>query len=109
MSTDESTPSLFERILAYATAAIMLVAILSFFATLIVGLSNSEALAEGLWPFVYGLSLFGLPIGFALLIILLVVAQRRRSREAKQAAAARGPQNAKQKPSKGAKQKRTKR
>ncbi|GAA1572011.1 hypothetical protein ACIFOC_01088 [Leucobacter aridicollis] len=84
MSTEEtSTPSLFERILAYATVSIIVVALGSFFATLIVGMSNRQAVAEGFWPVVYGISLFALPIGFVMLIVLLLVAQRRRSRDAR--------------------------
>lgn len=80
MTTEESdTPSLLERILAIATVSVIGVALLSFFATLIVGLADRQAAAEGLWPFVYGISLIGLPIGFVLLIILLLVSQRRRS------------------------------
>lgn len=81
MSTEPSTPSLLERILAYASLTIIALALLSFFATLIVGLNNRFALAEGLWPVVYGISMIGLPIGFALLIILLIVSQRRRRSE----------------------------
>ncbi|GAA1316566.1 hypothetical protein ACFSWE_15055 [Leucobacter albus] len=81
MSTeDTSNPSLFERILAFATVSIIVVALGSFFATLIVGMNDRQAVAEGFWPVVYGISLFALPVGFVLLIVLLVVAQRRRSR-----------------------------
>lgn len=81
MSTeDTSNPSLFERILAYATISIIVVALGSFFATLIVGMADRHAVAQGLWPVVYGISLFALPVGFVCLILLLVVAQRRRSR-----------------------------
>ncbi|MGO2140867.1 MAG: hypothetical protein ACTH30_10690 [Leucobacter sp.] len=84
MSTEEtSNPSLFERILAWATVSIIVVALGSFLATLIVGMSNRQAVAEGFWPVVYGISLFALPAGFVLLIILLVLAQRRRSRDAR--------------------------
>ncbi|QBE49493.1 hypothetical protein EVS81_12150 [Leucobacter triazinivorans] len=78
MSTAPSTPSLLERILAYASLAIIATALLSFFVTLIVGMNDREAMAEGLWPFVYGLSLIGLPVGFVLLILLLILSQRRR-------------------------------
>ncbi|KIP51830.1 hypothetical protein [Leucobacter komagatae] len=81
MSTEDiSTPSLFERILAYATVTIIVIALGSFFATLIVGMNDRQAVAEGLWPVVYGISLLALPVGFVLLVVLLVVAQRRRSR-----------------------------
>lgn len=89
MSQESSTPSILERILAYATVTIIGAALLSFFATLIIGLIDREALASGLWPAVYGLSLFGLPLGFALLIALLVVSQRRRRAEFKRNAAKR--------------------
>lgn len=86
MSTEDSnTASLFERVLAFATVTVIGVALLSFFATLIVGLADRHAAAEGLWPVVYGVSLIGLPIGFLLLIVLLVLAQRRRSRDARRA------------------------
>ncbi|KAM9862969.1 hypothetical protein ACI1US_01107 [Leucobacter sp. BZR 635] len=84
MSTEDiSSPSLFERILAYATITIIVVALGSFFATLIVGMNDRQAVAEGLWPVVYGISMFALPIGFVLLIALLVFAQLRRSRDAR--------------------------
>ncbi|GEM_PF-2516670 len=83
MSQEASSPSIFERILAYATITIISVALLSFFATLIVGLANRHAAAEGLWPFVYGISLIGLPIGFVLLIVLLIVSQARRKADLK--------------------------
>ena len=81
MSTEPSPPSLLERILAYASLSIIGVALLSFFATLIVGLNDRRAMAEGLWPVVYGISLIGLPVGFVLLILLLILAQRRRRAE----------------------------
>lgn len=81
MSTEPSTPSLLERILAISSLSIIAVALLSFFATLIVGMNDRQAMAEGLWPFVYGVSLIGLPIGFVLLILLLILTQARRRRE----------------------------
>lgn len=84
MSSETSNPSWLERILAYASLSIIAVALLSFFATLIVGMNNREALAAGLWPIVYGISTFGLPIGFVLLIALLIISQVRRRREFRQ-------------------------
>lgn len=82
MSSEQpSSPSLVEKILAYATITIIAVALLSFFATLIVGLNDRETMAAGLWPVVYGISLIGLPIGFLLLVVLLVVSQVRRRSE----------------------------
>ena len=80
-SEDSSNPSVIERILAYATVAIIVIALGSFFTTLIVGMTDRYAVAEGLWGFVFGISLIGLPIGFALLIVSLVLAQRRRRRD----------------------------
>ncbi|QIK62965.1 hypothetical protein G7068_06965 [Leucobacter viscericola] len=84
MSTETSNPSWLERILAYASLSIIAIALLSFFATLIVGMSNREVLAAGLWPIVYGISTYGLPTGFVLLIALLIISQVRRRREFRQ-------------------------
>ncbi|SJN08273.1 hypothetical protein FM113_01800 [Leucobacter sp. 7(1)] len=81
MSIEPSTPSLLERILAISSLSIIAVALLSFFATLIVGLNDRQAMAEGLWPIVYGVSLIGLPVGFVLLVLLLILTQARRRRE----------------------------
>lgn len=91
MSTEHAgTPSPLERILAWATVAIIVVALGSFFATLIVGLNDRETLATGLWQLVYNISLIALPIGFVLLIALLVLSSRRRSREARAALETQG-------------------
>lgn len=84
MSSETSNPSWLERFLAYASLSIIAVALLSFFVTLIVGMSNREALAAGLWAFVYGISLVGLPVGFVLLVALLIISQVRRRREFRQ-------------------------
>lgn len=82
MSTSESgTPSLLERILAFASLSIIAAALLSFFVTLIIGLNDRQAMAEGWLPIVYGISIYALPIGFVLLVALLIVTQRRRKRE----------------------------
>ncbi|QYM75320.1 hypothetical protein EDF60_0297 [Leucobacter luti] len=81
MSTEPNSPSLIERILAFTSLTIIAVALLSFFVTLIVGMNDRQAMAEGLWPIVYGISLIGLPIGFVLLVALLIVSQVRRRRE----------------------------
>jgi len=81
MSEESSSPSLLERLLAYASLSIIGVALLSFFATLIVGLNDREAMAEGLLSIVYGISLIALPVGFVLLVLLLIVSGRRRRAE----------------------------
>ena len=82
MSSTSSAPSALERILAYATLTIVAAAVVSFFTTLIIGLSNREALADGIWPFVFGVSYVGLPVGLVLLLALLGISMRRRKKEA---------------------------
>lgn len=83
MSTeDHSNPSLFERILAYLTVAVIIVALGSFFSTLIVGLNDREAATGGFAQVAYAISLFALPIGFVFLVLLLILAQIRRKRDA---------------------------
>lgn len=81
MSRDPHTPSRVERLLAYVTLAIIAVAVISFFVTLIVGMNNREVLADGIWPFVVALTYVGLPIAFVLLILLLILSMRRRGKE----------------------------
>jgi TRAP-type C4-dicarboxylate transport system permease small subunit len=76
-----------ERILAYMIAAIVGLSILAFIAVLIssaVGVSAADY-ASGIWPMVLNLPLFGLPIGFVLIMVLLVLSMRRRGREARDA------------------------
>lgn len=82
MSHEPPPPSRLERILAYATLTIVVIAVLAFLATLIVGLtSDREILAGGLWPAVVWVSYVGLPIGFLLLTVLLGLSMRRRGKE----------------------------
>lgn len=81
MSTETSSSSLIERILAFTSLSIIAIALLSFFVTLIVGLNDREVVATGFGPIVYGISIIGLPVGFLLLIVLLIVSQVRRRRE----------------------------
>lgn len=87
---EEPPASLIERVLAYASFSIIVVAVFSFIVTLVVGLIDRTALAAGMWPFVVGVSYVGLPIGFVLLIVLLFMSYRRRGRE--QRGLARRPQ-----------------
>lgn len=92
MSTepDESPKfSIFERTLAYLAVAIMLLAVVMYITTLIVGIvAGREALADSLWPIVAGISYVGLPVGFVLLVVLLIInytkRQPRRSRPTQQ-------------------------
>lgn len=83
MDTDNSSASVIERVLAYATIAIIAIALISFFVTLAAGLNGTADLAAGFWPYVYGMTIYGLPAGFAMLIALVITAQVRRSRAAK--------------------------
>lgn len=84
MSEDaEETPKIsrFERVLAYVAVAIMVIAVVSYLTTLIVGMSaGPDALAGELWPFVVAVSYVGLPIGFLLIVVLLVISYVRRGR-----------------------------
>lgn len=79
MSTENYIPSRFERILAYVTVTVMVVAVASYLATLIVGIANQDALVAGMWPFITWLAYVGLPFGFITLMLLLGVSTRRRS------------------------------
>ncbi len=79
MSSATPKFSLLERTLAYASAAIIIVAVLSFIVTLVVGLAGGRhLLAAGLWPAVTWISFYGLPIGFLLLVVLLIISYSRR-------------------------------
>jgi uncharacterized membrane protein len=67
-------------------AAVVGLSILAFIAVLIgtsAGVGNNDGFSQGIWPFVLTLPLFGLPVGFVLLIALLVTSAVRRSREAR--------------------------
>lgn len=83
MSAETSSPSRLERVLAYAAVTIVALAVLAFFVTLVIGLTDSgrEILASGGWPLVVWTSYIGLPIGFVLIITLLIVNNRRRAKD----------------------------
>lgn len=81
MSRDPNTPSRLERVLAIATLALVGVAVLCFFVTLIVGMNNRQVLAEGVWPVLVALTYVGLPVAFVMLMVLLFLSMRRRGRE----------------------------
>lgn len=81
MSTDAPKFSALERVLAYASISIIIVAVASYLTTLIVGLvAGRQALAAGLWPLVTWIAFYGLPIGFVLLMVLLGLNFSRRGR-----------------------------
>ena len=68
-------------------AAVVVLSILCFI-TLIAGTAlgagNNDGFSQGLWPTVITLPLFGLPVGFVLIIVLMVLSGVRRSREARE-------------------------
>jgi TRAP-type C4-dicarboxylate transport system permease small subunit len=73
-------PSTTERVLAAMIVGVIALSILAFFA-IIVGTwqgMDSAAFSAGLWPAIPMTPLFGLPIGFVLIITLLVISTRRR-------------------------------
>lgn len=81
MSEQPKSPVL-ERVLAYSSVAIMVIAVLSYLTTLIVAMAaGREVLAQGLWQFVVFVSYVGLPVGFVLLMVLLGINFSRRGRE----------------------------
>lgn len=81
MSRDPNTPSRLERVLALTTLAIIGVAVICFFVTLIVGMNDRFLLAEGVWPVLVALTYVGLPVAFVLLVVLLIISMRRRGKE----------------------------
>ena len=73
-----------ERILAYMFVGIVGLSILAFIAVMVgtfAGVGASDGFSQGIWPIVLTLPLFGLPIGFLLLVALLIVNGVRRARE----------------------------
>lgn len=80
--SDQQKPWAIEKILAYSSISIIVIAVISYFTTLIVAMTaGREALAEGLWQFVTFIAYVGLPLGFVLLIGLLVLSYSRRGRD----------------------------
>ena len=79
-SAESIEPTATERILAAMIVGVISLSILAFFA-IIVGTwqgMDSAAFSAGLWPAITMTPLFGLPIGFVLIITLLVISTRRR-------------------------------
>lgn len=79
-SADPPPASRLETVLATVVGSIVGVSIVAFFATMIgtwAGMSREDFLV-GLWPTVAFIPMFGLPLGFVLIIVLLVVSTQRR-------------------------------
>jgi uncharacterized membrane protein len=75
-----------ERVLAYMVASVVGLSILAFLAVIIataMGVGQNDGFSRGFWPPIFILPLYGLPIGFVLIIVLIISAGVRRSREAR--------------------------
>lgn len=71
-----------ERFLAFTALGLAAASVISFFAIIIgtaVGMDQA-AFGHGIWPFVAGLPMFGLPIAFLMIITLLVLSWVRKGR-----------------------------
>ena len=80
-------PARLEKILAYMVAGVVGLSILAFLAVILgtaVGVGDNDGFSKGIWPAVLTLPLFGLPLGFLLVITLMIVSGLRRAREARQ-------------------------
>ena len=80
-------PARLEKILANMVAGVVGLSILAFLAVILgtaVGVGDNDGFSKGVWPAVLTLPLFGLPIGFLLVITLMIVSGLRRAREARQ-------------------------
>jgi uncharacterized membrane protein len=73
-------PSRLERVLAAIIGAVIALSVMAFFAIISGTWSGMQSadFSAGLWPSVTLMPLFGLPIGFILIIALLIVSTRRR-------------------------------
>ncbi|WP_336646506.1 multidrug ABC transporter ATPase [Microbacterium sp. USHLN186] len=86
MSTHDSSSATgsgrLERFLAFTALGLAAASVISFFAIIIgtaVGM-DQDSFAEGLWPFVAALPLYGLPLAFVMIIALLILSWARRGR-----------------------------
>ncbi len=79
-SQESIEPSTTERVLAAMIVGVVALSVVAFFAIIIGSWQgmDSEAFSAGLWPAITMTPLFGLPLGFVLIIILLVLSTRRR-------------------------------
>ena len=67
-------------------ASVVGLSILAFLAVIIataMGVGHNDGFSRGFWPPIFILPLYGLPIGFVLIIVLIISAGVRRSREAR--------------------------
>lgn len=75
-----------ERILAYGVLVLVGLALICFIAVIIgttLGAGADDGFSHGIWPAVFFVQYYGLPLAFLLIIALLVSNAVRRSRAAK--------------------------
>ncbi|GAA1546837.1 multisubunit Na+/H+ antiporter MnhF subunit [Microbacterium ginsengiterrae] len=89
MSTQNSGPETpvgrVDRILAFTALTLAALSVICFFAIIIgsaTGMNHND-FAEGLWPVVAAIPMWGLPIAFFMIIALLVLSFVRKGRAAK--------------------------
>ena len=80
--TTAPTSGRLERFLAFTALGLAAASVISFFSIIIgtaIGMDQAS-FGHGIWPFVAGLPLFGLPIAFLMIIALLVISWVRKGR-----------------------------
>ncbi|MEB4614131.1 hypothetical protein [Leucobacter sp. M11] len=87
MSADTPTATRFERVLAYLIVTVMALAVISFLFVLVtawVSGVDSTIYDAWYWPAVTFISMYGLPVGFVLIVILLITSMSRRKKANRQ-------------------------
>ena len=78
-----------ERILAIAVAVLIGLALICFIAVIAgtsLGAGNNDGFSHGIWPMVFLIQYYGLPLAFLLIVAVLASNGVRRSRAAKNSA-----------------------
>jgi len=89
MSTQNSGPEVpvgrVDRILAFTALTLAALSVICFFAIIIGSATgmDQDAFANGIWPVVAAIPLWGLPAAFIMIIALLVMSFVRKGRAAK--------------------------
>jgi len=89
MNTQNSGPEVpvgrLDRILAFTALTLAALSVICFFAIIIGSATgmNQDAFAEGAWPVIAAIPLWGLPAAFVMIIALLVMNFARKGRAAK--------------------------
>ena len=69
-----------DRILAYMSLGLALVAIVCFFAVILARPAGVTDFTEGIWPAIVVFPLVALPVAFILIVVLLIMSFVRRAR-----------------------------